>query len=104
MNGACGPAMRTSLHNSLSRDDMTSIDVGELSAHKEMMHPTRSEANVDSFAKKTGKVCGTRSLLKCERKFFNRKAEDAFAERSTEFSIKLKNKETAVLVLEKTIC
>ena len=47
---------------------MELIDVEEWSAHKEVMHPTRSEANVDSFVE-TGRICRTRALLERERSF-----------------------------------
>ena len=54
--------MRKALHDSLSRDAMPLIDVEEWSTHKEMIHPTRSEANVGSFAER-GRFCRTRALL-----------------------------------------
>ena len=52
LNGVHGPVIRKALHDSLSRDAMTLIAVEEWSAHKEMIHPTRSEVLVDLFVKK----------------------------------------------------
>ena len=96
MNGACRPLMRKELHDSLPRCTMTLVDVEEWSAHKEMMHPTSSEVNVDSFSE-TLKVCRTRELLECERRGFNNKIEETFAKRNTEFSMKLTDREKLCL-------
>ena len=62
LNGACGPAMIKPLHDSLSRDTMSLINVEQWSSDKDMIHLTRSKANVDSFVD-TGKVCKNRELL-----------------------------------------
>ena len=74
LNDACGLEMIKALCDSLDRDTMKLIDVENWSTHKEMVHPTRSEANVDSFAE-TGKACRTRALLECESRFFDNKTE-----------------------------
>ena len=103
LNGVRGPGMRKALHDIFSRVTVTLTDAEEWSAHKEIVHPTRSEPNVDSFAEKV-KVYRTRELLKCERRFFNNKTEETFAERNTEFYMKLTDREKTVLVLEKKIC
>ena len=87
LNAACGPAMRKAFHDSLSRDAMPLIDVEDWSANKEKFHPTRPEVNV-SFAE-TGIVCRTRSLLECERSFFNDEKEENFAQSNSEFEMKL---------------
>ena len=49
-----------------------------------MMHPTREEVNVDSFAE-TGKIYKQRALLECESRFFNNKSEITFTEANAEF-------------------
>ena len=41
--------MRKSLHGSLSRSTMQLINAEKWSSDKEMIHPIRSEVNVDSF-------------------------------------------------------
>ena len=44
---------------------MKSIDVEDWSAHKLMAHPTRSEWNVESFAK-VGRIFRNRALLEAK--------------------------------------
>ena len=69
MSAAHGLAMWKALHDSLSMDVIALIDVEDWSANEERIHPTRLEANVNSFTE-TGLICRTRALLECERKFF----------------------------------
>ena len=54
--------MLKALHDGLTQKTMKLIDVEDWSAHKLMVRPTRSEVNVDSFAK-AGRLCRTRELL-----------------------------------------
>ena len=54
VNGACGPVMRKSLHDSLSRATMLLINTEQQSSDKCMTHSTRSQENGDSFTE-TGK-------------------------------------------------
>ena len=68
-----------------------------------MMHPIRSEANVDSFTE-TGKICKKRALLECERMFFNNESEKMFAETNSEFFMYLSVRERALLALDKRFC
>ena len=49
------------------------------------MRPTRIEVHVDSFAK-AGKTREKRSLLECERTFFDNKTEITFAEETLNFA------------------
>ena len=100
LNRACGPVMRKSLRDSLSRATMRLINADKWSSDKEMMHTTRSEVNVNSFSK-AGKICKMRALLECERRFFNNKSEITFAEANSEFYVNLSNSEKALIVLEK---
>ena len=102
LNVACRPAMRKALHDSLPRDAMALIGVEDWSTNKERIHPTRSEASVSSFVEK-GLVCITRALLECERRFFNDKTEETFAQSNSEFETKLTDWEKAMIVLDLSI-
>ena len=84
--------MRKYLHDSLLRATMQLIH-----------HPTRSEANADSF-NEARKTCKKIELLECERIFFNNKLEKTFAEANADFFMNLLDKERALLVLEKRVC
>ena len=55
------------------------------------MHPTRSEVKVESFAL-ARKICRKQALLETERRFFNNKTEQTFAERNTEMQMNLTNR------------
>ena len=79
MNGACGPVMRKLLHDILSKDTILLTCIEQCSSANHVTHPTRSEASIDSFAY-TGKVFRSRALLECERRFFDDKIEETFAE------------------------
>ena len=68
LNGARGPVMRKSLHDSLSRGTMRVFNADHWSSNKDMMHPTQSGVNIISFTK-AGKTCKRRALLECERGF-----------------------------------
>ena len=48
---------------------MLLLNAEKWSSDKDMMHATRSEVNVDSFAE-TDFFCKNRVLLECERIFF----------------------------------
>ena len=84
LNGACGPVMQKSLHDRLSRVTMRMINSDQWSSNKDMMHPTRSDVNVNSFSKAKN-PCKRRALLQCERIFFNNKSEITFAEANSVF-------------------
>ena len=66
---------------------MTLIDVEDWGTHELMAHPTRLDANVDSFEKEE-RIYRTRALLGSERRFFNNKIENTFAESCTEVTMK----------------
>ena len=68
LNGACGPVIRNLLHDILCRGTMLLIDAEQWTSHKEITHPTRSEANAYSFTD-TGKFCRNRAFLECKRRF-----------------------------------
>ena len=95
--------MRKVLHDSLTRKTMELIDVEDWSTHKLMSHPTRSEVNVDSFAK-AGRLCRTRAMLECERTFFNNKTEKTFSESFTEVTMNLRDREKYMMILDKMTC
>ena len=103
LNAACGPVTRKTMHDSSSRDAIASKDVEDYSANKERIYPTRSEENVNSFTG-TGLVYRIRSLLECERRLFNDKTEETFSQSNSEFKMKLKDREKAMLVLDPRIC
>ena len=63
------------------------------------MHPTRSEAKVESFTL-AGKICRKRALLESERRFFNDETEETFAESNTEIEMNLTDREKATLLLD----
>ena len=65
-----------------------------------MMHPTRSEINVDSF-NEAGNTFKTRALIECKRIFYNNKSEITFAYANADFCMNLSNRESASLVLDK---
>ena len=95
--------MRKSLHDSLSRSTMQLINTEQWSSDKDMMHPTRPEANADSFDE-TGKFCKLRALLECKRIFFNNKSETTFVETNSKFFMSSSDRERASLVLDKRVC
>ena len=82
---------------------MRVINTDQWSRDKEMMHPNRSEVNINSFTK-SGKTWKIRALLECERRFFNNKSEINFAEANSEFFINLLNRERDSLVLDGRVC
>ena len=88
LNGTHGPAMRKSLHDSLSRETMQLINAEQWNSDKEMTHPTRSEVNVNSVTK-AGKKCKKREFLEYERRFFNNALEITFADYNTYFFMNL---------------
>ena len=92
LNSAHAPAMRKALHDSLSRDAMSLIDVDNWSSNEERTHPTRSEAKVESFVV-TGRICRARALLETERWFFNNKTEETFAQSNAETQMNLTDRE-----------
>ena len=102
-NAACVPVIRKSLHDVLTKKTMTLITVEDWSAHKLMMHPTRSEANVDSFTK-AGRIYRSRALLECEKRCFNKKTEKTFAESHVEVTMKLTYRGKSMLILVKRTC
>ena len=103
LNAACGPVMRKSLHDFLSRNTIALVDVEDWSANKEKIHPTRLEVSVNSF-KETGIVYRTRALLECERRFFNNETEETFAQSKSDFEMKLTDWEKDMLTLDTRIC
>ena len=62
------------------------------SSDKYMIRPTRSEVNVDSFTE-TVIFFKKRALLECERRFFDNKTENTFAEDNVEFCMNLSDRE-----------
>ena len=54
---------------------------------------------VESFTL-AGKIFRKRALLQTERRFFNNKTEDTFAESSTEIETNLTDREKATLLLD----
>ena len=103
LNAACGLVTRKALHDTLTRKTMKLIDVEDWSAHKLIIHPTRSEENIDSFAK-VRMLFRIRAFLECERKFFNNKIEETFTESYTEVTMNLIDREKAMLTLDKRTC
>ena len=61
------------------------------SSNKVMIHPTRSEVNTNSSTD-TRKTYIRRSLLECERRFFNNKTEFSFAESHSECDVNLSDR------------
>ena len=57
--------MRKSLHDSLSIATMQLFNTEQCISDKDMTHPTRSQANIDSFTE-AEKTCKKRALLECE--------------------------------------
>ena len=99
LNSACGPVMRGHMHDHLSSDTMTCIDVDNWSAKKELTHLTRSEVRVHAFTE-AGKICLQRALLETDRRCFNNKNEIAFAENHQEIKTNLTKREKATLALD----
>lgn len=95
--------MKTSLHDSFSRDTMLLTNDGKWGSDKDVMCPTRSEANSDLFTD-AGKIFKKRASLEYERRFFDNKRENTFAESNTEFSMKLIDRDRDTLVLDKRTC
>lgn len=77
--------MRKCLHDILSSITMKVLKYDAQSSDKDLMRPTRIEVHVDSFAK-AGKTREKRSLLECERTFFDNKTEITFAEETLNFA------------------
>ena len=69
LNGACGTVVRKSLHDSLWRATMRIINTDHLSSDKEIIHPTRSEINVNSFTK-AGKNMQNENITRMRNKIF----------------------------------
>ena len=103
LNGAYGPVMRKSLHDRLSRGTMYTINTYLWSSNEDVIHSTRSKVSVSSFTE-TGRTRLKRSLLECERFFFNNESECTFTESNCEFCMNLSNMERALLVLDKRFC
>ena len=103
LNGACGPVMRKYLHDGLLRATMLLINNEQWGSDEDMIHPTRSEVNVNSFTK-TGYFFKKRALLEYERGFFDNKEETNFVERNAEFYVNLSDRERATLFLDKRFC
>ena len=70
--------MRGFLHDRLSSDTMTCVDVDIWSSKKDCMCRTRSEVRVATHTV-AGKICLERALLETERRYFNDKTEITFA-------------------------
>ena len=103
LNGTYGPVSRNFLHDSLPSKTMKFINYEICSSDKDLTHPTRGEAHVDSFTK-VGKTSKQRALLECERRFFDNRTEINFAEVNSEFCVNLQSREIALLVLDKRFC
>ena len=95
--------MRKSLHDSSSRATVLLTKTEQWSSDKDMTHPTRSEANACSFLE-TGIFFKKRALLECERRIFDNKTENIFAESNAQFCMNLSDRERATLVLDKRVC
>ena len=97
---AYAPVLRKKVHTQLKGNKLDIINVSEW---QNQIHPSRTSADVDSFSS-AGRECRRRALLETERRFFGNRSENIGEEINIEASLKLSQREKAVLVLDKRTC